>query len=128
MRAGPCKDTYFTCQQSLSTVQAAEFEQRKLCATCSMVDVKLVLHRHSCIPSGNRPDPSGRERAGNSGATITNLPGRIRLGVHGAHGRGAGFQFSGRRAALHFAKKKSAVLKDRGHVGVIRAQGLLPNR
>jgi len=35
IRHGPCKDTYFTYEQLLSTIQAAEFELHKLCATCS---------------------------------------------------------------------------------------------
>ena len=47
------------------------------------------------------------------------LLGGILLGVRGANGLGAGFQFSGRRAALHLAKKPSVVLKNRGHIGVL---------
>ena len=55
------------------------------------------------------------------------LLGGIVLGMRGANGLGAGFQFSRRRAALHLAKKTSVVPENRGHVGVLGAKGFLPD-
>jgi hypothetical protein len=68
MRAGPCKDTYFISERLLSTVQAAEFEQRKLCATCYPLypnafwpDSQVLGGKpaarfiHSAAPSWDRP-------------------------------------------------------------------------
>ena len=99
-------------------------------------DPSPVALRLMKTPAARHPLPKGEGcrftldpwRPANDVGRVSVLAWGIDLGVRGANGPGANFQFSGRCTPLHLAMKTSVVLENLGYVGVLGTQGFLPDR